>query len=158
VDQNQEQKTHSTPHRPGESIFIIFVVLGLVGLMPEALALPGVFQGQWAGPGSMPQLLLGVMFALAGGLLIRALRTGSVGLMATVRYLFSRDAVLLLVTVILYAVVLAAVGFEIATFAFLMTTMYLLNPVKPLQKAVIAFATVSVIYAVFALLFEVVLP
>lgn len=157
-------KTKDTPNavrslqQPGESIFLVVILLGLALLFPEALELPGVFQAQWAGPGSLAQLLLLALAALAGGLLITALRTGSAALLPTVRYLFSRDAVLLLATVIGYAVALVPLGFELATLGFLVASMYLLEPVKLMRKAVLAVATVGVIYVIFAMLFEVVLP
>jgi len=98
------------------------------------------------------------MALLTGSLLLVSLRTGSVAFMLTARYLFSRDAVMLLLTVVLYTILIVPLGFEISTFAFLLAAMYVLNPVKPLQKAAIAFATVAVIYAIFVMLFEVILP
>lgn len=158
MDTNAPQKAPRTVSKPGESIFLAVVLLGLAILLPEALKLPGLFQGQWAGPGSLAQLLLVAMALLTGSLLLVSLRTGSVAFMLTARYLFSRDAVMLLLTVVLYTILIVPLGFEISTFAFLLAAMYVLNPVKPLQKAAIAFATVAVIYAIFVMLFEVILP
>jgi len=158
VDTNAPQKTSRTSSKPGESIFLAVVLLGLAILLPEALKLSGLFQGQWAGPGSLAQLLLVAMALLTGSLLLFSLRTGSAALIPTARYLFSRDAVMLLLTVVLYTILIVPLGFEISTFAFLLAAMYVLNPVKPLQKAAIAFATVAVIYAIFVMLFEVILP
>ncbi len=152
------QGTERALQRPGESIFLVVLLLGLVRLFPEALRLPGIFQAEWAGPGSLAQLLLIVLAALAGGLLVGALRTGSAALLPTARYLFSRDAVLLLLTVIGYTVGLVPLGFELATLGFLVAAMYLLEPVKLVRKVVLALATVGVIYVIFAMLFEVVLP
>jgi len=156
-----QHETHDVRHaekRPGEGVFLVVLLLILARLWPEALRLPGIFQGVWAGSGSVAQLLLLILMALAGGLLVTAVRTGSQRLMPTVKYLFSRDAVLLLATVIGYTVALVPLGFELATLGFLVAAMYLLEPVKLLRKAVLAVATVGVIYVIFAMLFEVVLP
>ncbi len=158
MDAKGTPKAESALQRPGESIFLVILLLALALLFPEAHKLPGIFQGEWAGPGSLAQLLLLVMAALAGGLLVSAWRTGSAALMPTVRYLFSRDAVLLLATVIGYAVVLVPFSFELATFGFLVAAMYLLEPVMLLRKVILAIATVGVIFVIFSMLFEVVLP
>jgi hypothetical protein len=127
-------------------------------LFIEALKLNGVFQGQWAGPGSLAQMLLLAMGVLIIALMASAWRQGSAALRATVSYLFSRDAVLLLFTVIAYTFAMGILGFEVATFVFLLSSMYLLDSRKPLQKAIIALATVGVVYLIFSMLFEVILP
>jgi len=158
VDAKGSPKAESALQRPGESIFLVVLLLGLVRVFFEALELPGIFQRQWAGPGSLAQLLLLVMAALAGGLLISALRKGSAALKPTARYLFSRDAVLLLLTIVGYTVALVPLGFVLATLGFLIAAMYWLEPVRLVRKVVLAVATVGVIYVIFAMLFEVVLP
>lgn len=158
MDQSESPQATQTRGKPGEIIFLTIVLLALARLFPEALQLKGVFQGQWAGPGSVAQLLLVAMGAFVIMLMPSAWRQGSAALGATVSYLFSRDAVLLLVTVVAYAFIMGFVGFEIATFAFLLVAMYLLDSHKPLQKAFIALATVGVVYVIFSMLFAVILP
>ncbi len=144
--------------KPGEIIFLAAMLLGIARLFPEALKLSGVLQGQWAGAGSLAQSLLIAMAVLILTLTISVWRQSPMDIGATVRYLFSRDAVLLLVTVIAYTFAMGQLGFVIATFAFLLSAMYLLDMHKPLQKVVIALATVGVVYAIFAMLFKVILP
>jgi hypothetical protein len=144
--------------RPGEGLFLAVLLLGLAWLLPEALKLPGVFQGQWAGPGSVAQLLLVGMLVLTGGLLLTALRTGSPAVGATVQYLLSRDAALLLLTAVAYAIAIVPIGFETATFGFLVAAMYLLDPQRFGHKALVAAGTVGTIYVIFARLFAVILP
>jgi hypothetical protein len=158
VVEHETHEVRQAEKRPGEGIFLAVLLLGLARLLPEALKLPGIFQGEWAGSGSVAQLLLLALMALAGGLLVTAVRADSQGLMPTVKYLFSRDAVLLLATVVGYTVALVPLGFELATLGFLVAAMYLLEPVRLLRKAVLAVATVGIIYVIFAMLFEVVLP
>lgn len=143
---------------PGEGGFLAVLLLGLARLLPEALKLPGIFQGEWAGPGSVAQLLLVIMLVLTGGLLVTMLRKGSFAFRATIHYLLSRDAILLLLAVIAYAIAIVPIGFETATFGFLVTTMYLLDPQRLGHKTLVAAGTVGTIYVVFALLFEVILP
>jgi uncharacterized membrane protein len=158
VVEHETHEVRQAEKRPGEGIFLAVLLLGLARLLPEALKLPGIFQGQWAGPGSVAQLLLLALMALAGGLLVAAIRVGSQSLTLTARYLFSRDAVLLLACVIGYTVALVPLGFELATLGFLVAAMYLLEPVRMLRKVALAVATVGIIYVIFAMLFEVVLP
>lgn len=158
VNQSASPAAQQTRGKPGEIIFLAILLLAIARLFPEARKLNGVLQGQWAGPGSLAQLLLMAMGTIIIVLMASAWRKGTATLGATVSYLFSRDAVLLLVTVIAYAFTLGILGFEIATFAFLLTAMYLLDSRKPLHKAVVALATVGVIYVIFAMLFKVILP
>jgi len=65
---------------------------------------------------------------------------------------------MLLAAVIVYGLVLVQLGFTIATFLFLLGTMYFLDKSNLRQKALISLGTVIAIVVLFTFLFEVVLP
>jgi len=143
---------------PGELLFLAVIGVLIAVLFPEALELQGVFHRVYGGPGSLAQIMLIAMSLLTIFLALPAARKGQHGLAQTIKYLFSRDAVMLLVTVTIYALVVDLIGFIIATFAFLLATMYLLDKSKLPQKAILCAATVGTVWLLFSFLFEVVLP
>jgi len=158
MQQESQAPASKEASRPGELLFLAMIGVLIAILFPEALELPGVFQAVYGGPGSLAQIMLVAMSLLAVFLAVPAVRKGQHGLQQTIKYLFSRDAVMLLVTVSIYALVVDRIGFIIATFAFLLITMYLLDKSKLPQKAILCAATVGTIWLLFSFLFEVVLP
>ena len=144
--------------RSGEVFFLGAMLLVLGAVLHQAAQLRGVFQGIPAGPGSLAQIIAVGAVILILVLSFQARRHGRLSLLSTSRYLFSRDVVMLLAAVIVYGLVLVQLGFAIATFLFLLGTMYLLDKSNLRQKALISLGTVIAIVVLFTFLFEVVLP
>ena len=144
--------------RSGEVFFLVALLLLLGAVLHQAAQLRGVFQGIPAGPGSLAQIMAVGAVLLIVILSVQARRGDRLSLISTSRYLFSRDVVMLLTAVIVYGLVLVQLGFEIATFLFLLGTMYYLDKSNLRQKALISLGTVIAIVVLFTFLFEVVLP
>lgn len=152
-------KPPATPPKGEYKMMVLLFVIG-VALFVDSLRSPGVFQGHSAGPGSIPQLVAGALVLMVLGLamqyLKRGYKDGSFG--DLIHYLFEREVVILLTTLTIYAFIIETIHFVPATFLFLVSTMWLLDPKKLLQKVIISAGTLGVLYLIFSTLFQVVLP
>jgi hypothetical protein len=94
------------------------------------------------------------------GLAIQLFRKGyKEGTLADlIRHLFDRDVLILLITLTIYGLIIEIIHFIPATFLFLVTTMYLLDPRKLLLKIAVSAGTLAGLYLIFSTLFRVVLP
>jgi hypothetical protein len=139
---------------------LAFLLVVCIALFVDSLRSPGVFQGISNGPGSIPQIVTGSLVLMLGYLVVQlvAKRYKEGSIKDAVLYLFNKDVVVLLSTLIVYGLVLELIHFIPATFIFLVATMYLLDPKKLMQKAVISAGTLAVLYLIFSTLFQVVLP
>jgi hypothetical protein len=139
-------------------MLLLFIICA--ALFVDSLNSPGVFQGESAGPGSIPQLVAGALILMIIGLamqfLKRGYKEGTFG--DLMHHLFDKEVVILLTTLAIYAFVLETIRFVPATFLFLVGTMYLLDRRKLLQKVIISAGTLAVLYLIFSTLFQVVLP
>jgi phosphatidylglycerophosphate synthase len=149
---------HARPK--GEYKMMLVLLIICVALFVDSLRSPGLFQGESAGPGSIPQLVTGALILMIVGLAIqfarKRYREGSFG--DLLHHLFDKHVVMLLATLTIYGFVVETIHFVPATFAFLVATMYLLDPRKLLLKVIISAGTLAVLYLVFSTLFQVVLP
>jgi putative tricarboxylic transport membrane protein len=149
---------HARPKGEYKMMLLLFIICG--ALFVDSLRSPGVFQGQSAGPGSIPQLVTGALLLMIVGLAIQFLRKnyreGSFG--DLLHHLFDKQVIILLTTLVIYGLVLETIHFVPATFLFLVATMYLLEPKKLLLKVVVSAGTLGVLYLIFSTLFQVVLP
>jgi putative tricarboxylic transport membrane protein len=149
---------HERPKGEYKMIVLLLIISG--ALFVNSLASEGIFQGNAAGPGSIPQLASGILLlmliALAIQLFRRGYREGTFG--DLVHHLFDREVVILLLAVTLYGLVVETIHFVAATFVFLVATMYLLEPKKLWMKLAVSAGTLGLLYLIFATLFQVVLP
>jgi putative tricarboxylic transport membrane protein len=149
---------HARPK--GEYKMMVLLLIICVALFVDSLRSPGIFQGQSAGPGSIPQLVTGALILMIIGLAIQFLRKGykegSFG--DLMHHLFDKQVVILLTTLAIYGFVVETIHFVPATFLFLVATMYLLEPKKLLLKVIVSAGTLAVLYLIFSTLFQVVLP
>ncbi|MDR1709580.1 MAG: tripartite tricarboxylate transporter TctB family protein, partial [Candidatus Accumulibacter sp.] len=144
----------------GEYKMMLLLFVVCAALFADSLRSEGVFQGQGAGPGSIPQIVGGATLLLIAGLALQFFRRGyrEGGFDDLMRHLFDRDVVILLVTLTIYGFVLEELHFVPATFLFLVATMYLLDPRKLLIKIAVSAGTLAALYFIFSTLFKVVLP
>lgn len=149
---------HARPKGEYKMMLVLFVIC--LALFVDSLRSPGIFQGQSAGPGSIPQLVTGALLLMIIGLAVqfakKGYREGSFG--DLMHHLFDKQVVLLLATLIVYGLVVETIHFVPATFLFLVATMYLLEPKKLLLKVIVSAGTLALLYLVFSTLFQVVLP
>ena len=148
----------SRPKGEYKMMLVLFIIC--VALFVDSLKSEGVFQGQSAGPGSIPQLVGGALILMIIGLAVQFARKGyKEGTFADLmHHLFDREVVILLVNLTIYGFILEPLHFFPATFLFLVSTMYLLEPKKLLLKIVVSAGTLAVLYLIFSTLFRVVLP
>jgi hypothetical protein len=149
------------PPRPrGEYKMMLVLFAIAVALFADSLRSEGVFQGQSAGPGSIPQIVGALTLLMIAGLAVQFFRQGyREGSFADLmHHLFDRDVVILLVTLTIYGFIVETLHFIPATFLFLVTTMYLLDPRKLPLKIAVSAGTLAVLYLIFSTLFRVVLP
>jgi len=144
----------------GEYKMMLLLFIICVALFGDSLRSEGFFQGQSAGPGSIPQLVGGALILMIVGLAIQFARKGyKEGTFGDLlHHLFDREVVILLITLTIYGFVLETLHFVPSTFLFLVGTMYLLEPKKLLLKVAVSAGTLAGLYLIFSTLFQVVLP
>ncbi|GHU32582.1 hypothetical protein AGMMS50256_22940 [Betaproteobacteria bacterium] len=144
----------------GEYKMILLLLVICVALFADSLRSEGIFQGQSAGPGSIPQLVGAATLLILAGLAIQFFRQGyREGSFADLmHHLFNRDVVILLITLSIYGFIVETIHFIPATFLFLVATMYLLDPKKLWLKIAVSAGTLAGLYLIFSTLFQVVLP
>lgn len=144
----------------GEYKMMLLLFIICVALFGDSLRSEGFFQGQSAGPGSIPQLVGGALILMIIGLAIQFARSGyKEGTFSDLlHHLFDRDVVILLITLTIYGFVLETLHFIPSTFLFLVGTMYLLEPKKLPLKIAVSAGTLAGLYLIFSTLFQVVLP
>jgi hypothetical protein len=144
----------------GEYKMIVLLFVICAALFADSLRSEGIFQGQSAGPGSIPQLVGAATLLIIAGLAIQFFRRGyQEGTFADLmHHLFNRDVVILLITLTIYGFIVETLHFIPATFLFLVATMYLLDPKKLWLKIAVSAGTLAGLYLIFSTLFQVVLP
>jgi putative tricarboxylic transport membrane protein len=144
----------------GEYKMLALLLIICGALFYDSLRSPGLFQGVSSGPGSIPQLVAGALVLMVIALAIQCFRRGyKEGTWAeTVHYLFDKEVVILLSTLVVYGLVIETIHFVPATFLFLVATMYLLERKQLWLKVAVSAGTVGVLYLIFSTLFQVVLP
>ncbi len=144
----------------GEYKMMLLLLLIALALFIDSLRSPGFFQGESAGPGSIPQLVSGSLVLMIVALAVQTFRKsykeGRFG--DLLHHLFDRQVIVLLVAVTIYGLVVETIHFVPATFLFLVSVMYFLEPGKLLLKVVVSAGTLGVLYLIFSTLFQVVLP
>lgn len=144
----------------GEYKMLLLLLIICGGLFIDTLNSPGIFQGITSGPGSIPQLVAGALILMILALAIQCLSRGyKEGSFAeSLHYLFDKDVVILIATVLVYGLIVETIHFVPATFLFLVATMYLLERKHLPLKIAVSAGTVGGLYLIFSTLFQVVLP
>lgn len=157
---HQNTKSNSQEKKPGELIFLGFLLIFTSALLWSTFSLKGIFTNHWSGPSSVPQVILIsmiiVVITIFGGLKRREYKEGTVKEIA--KYLICPEIIILLIMVIIYAILLPLIHFKAASIIFLFATMYLLDRSRPLNKFLISAGVLAVIILIFEFLMKVVLP
>lgn len=137
---------------------LVLLAFGLVAFR-EAYLISG-FSGLTTG-GAIPMTAAGILI-LSGLVIVRdaaARRTGArVSLAETARFLFPPRLILFVALLVLYAAAIPQAGFMAASAAFLFASIAILWRRGVLWAGGITIVSVLAVYAVFRLLFQVVLP
>lgn len=144
--------------RPGE-VFFALCALGFgIYAFREAYAISG-FSGLTTG-GVMPMAAAAVMIVSGLFILVDALRRrgAPISPLAIVRFLLPPRLILFVALILLYAASIQWLGFMLASSAFLFVAIALLWRRNVLWVAGITVVAMAVIYGLFRLVFQVVLP
>ena len=145
---------------PGEFKMLALLFAICLALFLDSLRSEGLAQGVSAGPGSIPQLVGGLLVLMVLGLAIQFFFAGHKegSFHDLLEHLFDREVVILLITLTIYGFVLELLTFIPSTFLFLVSSMYLLERKHLKLKIMVSAATVAGLYFIFSTLFQVVLP
>ncbi|WP_422443930.1 tripartite tricarboxylate transporter TctB family protein [Thermoanaerobacterium sp. DL9XJH110] len=159
-EKNEQFELQRTKKNPGELYFLLLLFIINGAFFIESLKLKGIMQGLYNESGFIPQIISAVSIIMISILIIHYIRGNDTEKkpFEALRYLFSRDVIILLVLVILYAFVLEILHFKLATFLFLYISMLMFDRNKPVQKFIISLGTLVSIVVIFAYLFQVILP
>lgn len=139
--------------RPGEDVFgLVFLVLS-VGLFWQSYAIAGF--SSLSSPGAFPLAASGAMVIAAIVVVAGNLRRGHE---TSGPAILPAQVAIFVGLVLAYALLLAPLGFLPASFLFLFAGMKLLYRGGWLASAVISVLALAVVYVVFRLVFQVVLP
>ena len=147
------------PIRPGERVFALLLVAGAALMLHEAYAISGL-SGLTTG-GAMPMAAASVMLVSGLAILADALGRGRgarFGIAETARYLFDLRLLAFLALVAVFAAAIPHAGFMASALLFLFLGMVLLWRGRVVRAGVIAAGSAVLIYAVFRMVFKVVLP
>ena len=157
---NAESEPSDQASPPGEYKMLALLFVICVALFADSLRSPGLFDGISNGPGSIPQLVSGLLILMVFALAIQFFRSGyrEGSFKDLLEHLFDKEVVTLLITISLYGFFIETLTFVPSTFLFLVSTMYLLERRQLILKIAISAGTVAVLYFIFSTLFQVVLP
>lgn len=143
--------------RPGEQTFALALLLLSGFVFSEAYSISG-FKGLTTG-GVMPMLAAGVMVASSLTILVRTLsRSTSAEAQTVINYLFPLRTILFASLVALYAITIPYTGFMLASGIFLFIAIWGLWRKGPLWSLAISIVSMAMIYLLFRMVFQVVLP
>ncbi len=145
-----------TGKRPGETGFaLLLLILSLAGLGMSWRMASG---GGLSGPGVFPLLASGAMATSAAVILVRSFGGGMAAPGAVLAYLAPARLVLFLGLLAAYAVAVPRLGFMVASALFLFAAIWMLWRRGPLASLAVTALAMAAIYAVFRLVFAIVLP
>jgi hypothetical protein len=144
--------------RPGEAVFASLMLVVSLILFWQAYRIAG-FSSK-SSPGAFPLTATGVMIVASVAVLARVLRQpAGTGGFAAFRALAIPNVVLAFgALIVLYGLVLESLGFILASFGFLFSGILLLYRRGPLPALGYAVVSIVLIYVIFRLVFQVVLP
>lgn len=148
----------ATPRKPGETGFNILLLLGSVFLFYQAYKIAGF--SALSSPGAIPMAASAIMVISACIIVMKDFaRPKAVGgVKAFFAQILPFTIAVMCGFIILFAVVLQKVGFVLTGLVFLWVSIWFLQKRGPLPAAMIALLCVVVIYVLFRLIFQVILP
>jgi hypothetical protein len=146
--------------KPGELYFLILLIIMTGALFVNSFKLPGIVNGKLSSPSSVPQVMLISMLVflviISVSLFKEKYKEGC--LREIGKYLLNKDAIILLIAVVVYAFILPLLHFAAASMIFLWGTMFFLDRKKPWHKLLVSGGTLVCIILIFNYIMKVVLP
>lgn len=146
--------------KPGELYFLVLLTLLTLALLIDSFKLEGIINGKLSGPSSVPQIVLFAMLAFLAGIGVSLLKAQfkKSDIRAIVNYLISKEVVILLIMVLVYAFLLPYLHFTAASLIFLWVTTYLLERKRPWHKLLVSAIFLACLILIFKYAMKVVLP
>lgn len=148
-----------TPARkPGETGFNILLLLVSIFLFYQAYKIAGF--SALSSPGAIPMAASAIMVITACIIVVKefARPKSEGGMQAFFAQILPFTVAVMCGLIILFAVVLQKVGFVLTGLGFLWVAIWFLQKRSPLSAALIALLCVVIIYILFRLIFQVILP
>ncbi|SKA71513.1 Tripartite tricarboxylate transporter TctB family protein [Thiothrix eikelboomii] len=148
----------ATPRKPGETGFNILLLLGSIFLFYQAYKIAGF--SALSSPGAIPMAASAIMVITTCIIVVKefARPKAEGGAKAFFTQILPFTIAVMCGLIILFAVVLQQLGFVLTGLAFLWVSIWFLQKRSPLSAALIALLCVFVIYVLFRLIFQVILP
>ena len=146
----------NTPRRPGELAFTIAMLLGSLYLLWSAHGIAG-FEAL-SSPGAIPMVATGAMVVCAAIILRDTLRKPGQTSERFSRAILPVPVAVTIAMIAAYALALKPVGFVPTSLVFLMVMIRYLAGGSLLRAALLSFGIVALVYAVFRLVFTVLMP
>lgn len=144
--------------KPGETGFNILLLLGSVFLFYQAYKIAGF--SALSSPGAIPMAASAIMVISACIIVAKEFSRPKAegGAKAFFTQILPFTIAVMCGLIILFAVVLQKVGFVLTGIGFLFASIWFLQKRGPLHAALIAVLSVVIIYVLFRLIFQVILP
>ena len=142
--------------KPGERIFCFLLVLGSVYLFWQAYNISGF--SSLSSPGAFPLAASAAMVLASCVTFLNTLKIPAAKDVRFVYHCFPPVIATIMALILIYSVVLESLGFILTSFAFLFISFQFLYRRSPLITLAITLFALIVVYIIFRLVFQVVLP
>lgn len=142
--------------KPGERIFCFLLVLGSVYLFWQAYKISGF--SKLSSPGAFPLAASATMILASCIAFINTLKLPEAKGVRFVYHCFPPIVATIMALILVYSIILESLGFILSSFAFLFISIQFLYRCRVLTTLSITLLALVVVYIVFRLVFQVVLP
>jgi hypothetical protein len=142
--------------KPGERIFCFLLVLGSVYLFWQAYKISGF--SKLSSPGAFPLAASATMILASCIAFINTLKLPAAKGVRFAYHCFPPIVATIMALILVYSVILESLGFILSSFAFLFISIQFLYRCRVLTTLSITLLALVVVYIVFRLVFQVVLP
>ncbi|WP_219703789.1 tripartite tricarboxylate transporter TctB family protein [Marinomonas lutimaris] len=150
------QSPSLTTRKPGERIFCFLLVLGSVYLFWQAYKISGF--SSLSSPGAFPLAASAAMVLASCITFLNTLKAPAAEDVRFVYHCFPPVVAFIMALILIYSVVLESLGFVLTSFVFLFISIQFLYRRSPLTTLAITLLSLIVVYIIFRLVFQVVLP
>jgi putative tricarboxylic transport membrane protein len=150
------QSPSLTTRKPGERIFCFLLVLGSVYLFWQAYKISGL--SSLSSPGAFPLAASAAMVLASCITFLNTLKAPAAEDVRFVYHCFPPVVAFIMALILIYSVVLESLGFVLTSFVFLFISIQFLYRRSPLTTLAITLLSLIVVYIIFRLVFQVVLP
>lgn len=142
--------------KPGERLFTFLLVIGSVYLFWQAYQIAGF--SDLSSAGAFPMATAATMILAACFIFVNTLKRPASQNTSFFTHCFPPIVAMIMALILVYAVVLESLGFILSSFVFLFITIQFLYRRRMLTTLAISLFSLIMVYIVFRLIFQVVLP